>query len=189
MKIKTGTAFGQCFFSLTWRLPVLINNLLGGASMKKVIYGMSFPKKVAHKYLSRNATNIREHITQCVVYKETLSDQLDHWIKDELCLWLENASQIKCSSKLKEKDLFETIFSELGTTLGDARVNLNIFKEDHCQEDSKKPYPDFEITQSLIENLFTACSEFKAVSEPILLSKNELTKDEWYELIRPIFIS
>lgn len=157
--------------------------------MKKVIYGMSFPKKVACRYLSRNATNIREHITQCVVYKETLPDQLNHWVKDELCLWLANASQIKCNSKLKERDLFETIFSELGTTPGDAKVNLNIFKEDHCQEDSKKRYPDFEITQTLIKDLFTAFSKFKDISEPILLSKNELTKDEWYELIKPIFIS
>lgn len=154
--------------------------------MKVIIYGMSFPRKTALKYLSKNAENIRDHLIKCVVYKDIRPEDLHHWIYDELCLWLTKASEIKSESRLKPKDIRTTIFGEFGDSIGDAKIILEDFKDKYCT--GTQPYPDFEITQKLIDTVYLATKKLQDVAIRRLVSDDSYSKDEWYELISPIFM-
>lgn len=154
--------------------------------MKVIIYGMSFPRKTALKHLSKNAENIRDHLIKCVVYKDIRPEDLHHWIYDELCLWLTKASEIKSESRLKPKDIRTTVFGEFGDSIGDAKIILEDFKDKYCT--GTQPYPDFEITQNLIDTVYLATKKLQDVAIRRLVSDDSYSKDEWYELISPIFM-
>lgn len=177
------------------RCSIIVNNIQHKRSdtrVKKLIrasenvFGMSFPRAVALRHLSSDAKQIRDHIIKCIVYHDTRKDDIHHWIYDELCTWLSDASQIKCDSRLKMKDILSTTFGELGSEEGDAMVILKRFKKDHCNTASKDPYPDFEITDELVEKVYLACKQIRHICAPMLIQKSVYTKDDFYRVIQPI---
>jgi hypothetical protein len=47
-------------------------------------------------------------------------------------------------------------------------------------------YPDFEITDDMVERLFSVYRDITTVCEPTLVSGEELSVNEWGNLISPI---
>ena len=152
----------------------------------KSIFGMSFPRKKALKLISDLADNIDEHIMECVVYQDMLSTTSHHWIS-ELAVWMCKVNRIHCSSKLKERDYIDSLFSAFGTTKEDAELNLSAYYSRIHRNGYYKDYPDFEITDELIDSLFEVYTQIKSICLPILVSGEEKTIHEWIAILEPIF--
>ena len=153
--------------------------------MKRYIYAMSFPRKTALKHLSKNAEALRDHVIKCVVYKDIRKDDMYHWVHDEICNWLAKASEIKSDSKLKYCDIRETVFGEFGSSTNDAKIILEDFKDDYCY--TADPYPEFEITQDLIDKLYITIIKLEEIAIGRLLEQHSYSQEDWYELIKNIF--
>lgn len=149
------------------------------------IFGMSFSRKEAlHKF--RNLSDIiNKHVIECAVYKEVLPDTLHHWIS-EIATWIQDASEVTYKSKLKARDYADNLFGCFGTDIRDAKHNLKEYKLFNARN-FISPYPDFEITDELIDSLFYAYREIQRICLPILVSGEEKNVHEWIEILEPIF--
>lgn len=152
----------------------------------KPIFGMAFPRKKALQLISDLASSVDQHIIESVVYKDVLTNVSHHWIS-ELAVWMCKVNRVKCSSKLKERDYISALFSTFGTTKEDAELNLSAYYSRICRANYHKNYPDFEITDELIDSLFYAYKEMQRICLPILVSGEEKTVHEWIEILEPIF--
>lgn len=150
------------------------------------ISGMSFGRKIIIPKLENYAKVINAHVIECVVYSEIRYLTIRHWVK-ELAAWMNAANKLKCDSKLKERDYLKSLFAEFGNNVLDAEVNLDQYKLHNSELPEDKQYPDFEITDNLVNNLFKAYQGVIKVSLPILMSKDILKADEWVEILLPIF--
>lgn len=146
------------------------------------ILAMAVPRKVALKRLASDAEALRDHIIKCVVYKDIRPDDIYHWVHDEICSWLERASSVKSDSKLKKRDYLETVFSEFGNDVADARWSLQEFKKEYCIK-SANPYPDFDITDDLVEDLFITFQAIVSIAIPLLTSKETIDQETWYKVL------
>lgn len=160
--------------------------------MKKLLryhdnmFAMSFPRKVALQHLSDDSSAICEHVLKCILYRDIRHDDMYHWIHDELSSWLADASQIKCDSKLKLRDILDTTFGQFGNEEGDSLIILKKFRRKYCDSTSSNSYPYFEITVELVENTYETITEFKNRCAPKLLEKTVYTQEDWYNIINPI---
>ena len=150
------------------------------------IYGMAFPRKKALKLIADLADNVDQHVIESVVYKDILTNTSHHWIS-ELAVWMCKVNRVKCSAKLKEKDYIDALFSSFGTTKEDAELNLSAYYSRTQIRDYYKDYPEFEITDELVNSLFVAYKEMKSVCLPVLVSGEAISIHEWIELLEPIF--
>ena len=150
------------------------------------IFGMAFPRKKALKIISDLSDNIDEHIIETVVYGELMPDTKHHWIS-ELAVWMCKVNRVKCSSNLKEKDYINALFSTFGTTKEDAELNLSAYYSKVHRNSYFKDYPDFEITDELIDSLFYVYKDITQICLPILASSEEKNIHEWIKLLDPIF--
>ena len=151
------------------------------------IFAMSFPRKIAHKHLSKNSESLCDHVLKCILFADIRPDQLYHWIHEEICGWLEDASEVKCDSKLKSKDYLETVFCEFGTDKQDAKVVLKSFRKHYCF-DIDDSYPDFDITIELVDKTYKIFQTFIDVCMPLLLKKDPVSQDDWYKAIHDILL-
>lgn len=146
------------------------------------ILAMSMYRDVARRALAKNAETLAEHILKCVVYQNS-TDNLKHWVEDEICVYLDIANSITVkpkAKKLKKSDYMETIFSYIGDSERDAKIALQQFKIDN---DKTHQYPEFTITPQLILQLFDAYNLIVSQMLPIFTSKNELGPQDLYKLV------
>ena len=149
------------------------------------ILAMAVPRKVALKRLSSDAEALKDHVLKCILYKDVRPDDVHHWIHDEICSWLERASTIKSDSKLKAKDYYNTVFSEFGNDIADARWCLQEFKKEYCIK-SANPYPEFEITSQLVYETFAIFQTFVSTCMPYMCKKSSMDQEEWYNIVNKI---
>lgn len=149
------------------------------------ILAMAVPRKVALKRLSSDAEALKDHVIKCVLYSDIRQDDIYHWIHDEICSWLERASSVKSDSKLKQRDYLNTLFSEFGSDLSDARWALQEFKKEYCIK-SANPYPDFQITDDIVTDTYIAFQSLVKICVPLLTSKDMVDQETWYKLIHKI---
>lgn len=155
--------------------------------LRQSIYAMAFPRAKALELLSYHANDISEHILKLIVFSKIRQDDVEHWLRYEICNWLEDASDIQSKSKLKAKDYLNTIFSAIGETPQDVKVLLRHFKDKFCYH-IDNPYPEFEITSQLIDKIHKIFNQFIHICLPLLLSNTTIRRDAWYEQLKPLFI-
>lgn len=146
---------------------------------------MSIERKDAIKNLRSLSSEFANHIIEYVVYRDTLSDTLDHWAK-EIGHWLFVANTLTCKSKLKQKDYDEGLFYYIGNTRADAESAVGLY---WAWNRKHREYPDFEITDEINEKVFQVFSEIKMTALPILTSNKKLSISQWRDIVRKILDS
>lgn len=147
--------------------------------MKKYIRAMSFTRSQALSKISSLSNTLNEHVIKCVIYQTILPDYIDHWTEG-IGIYLYNVNKIKSKTKLKRADYIDSIFASFGTDMEDAEANLRLFKIHN------KEYPEFELSNKLIETLFEVYSKLIDKSILILTSGKKLSIDEWIHVVEPI---
>lgn len=153
--------------------------------MSNSIFAMSQSRKVILNRLVALSDVINRHIIECVVYRETKASILHHWTH-EVAVWLQRANVLKCKSKMKARDYKDSLFGYFGTDGEDARINIENYQLWNARSMNPTPYPDFEITEDMVNNLFNVYQELMDTCIPILVSGEELSVGEWEKLITPI---
>ena len=143
------------------------------------------PRSESLERLRRYAHIIDEHIMKCVIYKDERSDTLSHWVK-EVAGYLMRADRVNSKVQLRKDDYLDNLFGSFGTSRDDAELNLMDFQSDNQRQLEHLRYPDFEITDELIDDLYTAYQEVLKISLPLLLSKDTHSLEEWSQAVSPI---
>lgn len=152
--------------------------------MKKLIYGMSYKSKYAKSNLQTRSSALNDRIMKCAVYQDSTGD-LNHWLDGiSEILSFANDMTIKPSArKLSKTDYLDNLCGTFGDELSDARVNLKGFHGQHSGED----YPEFDITDELVEKLFSYYQIIITKIVPILATKNTLKQNYFKNTIRRYF--
>ncbi len=84
-----------------------------------------------------------ENMIKVVMYPNSETQQ--HW-KGKIKGYLKTISNVKASSKLKERDYEKAINHKKINSKSDMFIEINDFYEDYCDDDSpkKKKYPKFD---------------------------------------------
>ena len=150
------------------------------------IYGMAFPRSDALFKMKSYSNKINEHTIECVVYKQIKYLTVNHWV-NELSAWMGRVNKIKCDSRLKARDYVQNVFGSFGSDILDAEVNLDEYRIRNLDKPEDKQYPDFEISNDLILQLYNAYQSVIRTSLPLLMSKEIYSVDEWKTNLLPIF--
>lgn len=149
------------------------------------IFAMSQSRKVVLNRLVALSDVINRHIIECVVYRDSLSSTLPHWVH-EIAVWLQRANTLKCKSRLKARDYEDSLFGYFGDDKEDARNNLIMYQLWNARSMNPDRYPDFEITDDMVDRLFSVYRDITTVCEQTLVSGEMLSVNEWGNLISPI---
>ena len=139
-------------------------------SSNNYIKAMSWNRNRALSKLSSMSDTFVKHILKCVIYSDNMRDY-NHWIQ-EISNYLEVANDIELKPRNKKpskSDYEDTLFDALGNTRKDARNNLKLFL---WEIEETHQYPEFEITEKLINNVFETCKNIVDTFVPILITKN-----------------
>lgn len=150
------------------------------------IFGIELPRNQALAKMSSISENINEHTIECVIYKKLKYLTVDHWV-NELAVWMYRANKIKCNRKLKENDYIQTVFGAFGSDMIDADVNLDEYKRNNLKKSLQNQYPDFEITEYLIADLYDKYQKVIEASLPLLIDKEIFRIDIWKVVLLSIF--
>ena len=143
------------------------------------ILGQAMAVSPAKQRVAGLGKQIESHIIKCIVYKNSTGNY-NHWVH-EISEWLCQINDIKLKivirnpKKFREDQLEELIFGDFGDARSDARSALYEFKQtnqDKLDSRSKHAYPEFEIQESMITNLFSASDEMKHMFCNILSQNN-----------------
>lgn len=151
------------------------------------ILGMSSYRKKYIEKLESYSDKLEEHVLKCIVYPENNSK--DEWIK-EISAWLLRPciTTVKPKGKkLKADDYRDSIFSCFGDEKVDAELSLAWFKDVFISKpENKKKYPDFEITDELVNKVFNTYNKFIKIFLPLFTSKDKITGEECKSIVRTI---
>lgn len=149
------------------------------------IFAMSQSRKQVLQDFQDLGGIINTHIIKCVAYGDTMPNDIQHW-QHEIATWIADANSIKCKSKLKERDYRDILFGSFGNDIEDARRNLKRFKLRNGRLLNAEPYPDFDITDDMVDKLFDTYRDLVDACTPILVSGKINTINRWQQLIEPI---
>lgn len=147
--------------------------------MKRYIYAMAIPRKSALDQLSSYSDVLLRHILECVIYKDDLGC-LAHWI-GEIASWLNKANKLKCKVSLKGQDYRDSLFGQIGDGFDDAQLALEVYQ---LSELRKNAYPDFEITDDLVNQTVNVCNQLVEIAIPILTAGNVYPVTDWIYLLK-----
>lgn len=146
--------------------------------MKRYIYAMAIPRKNALEKLSSYSDVLERHVIECVVYKNSLGC-MNHWI-GEIASWLNSANRVNCKVALKEEDYLESLFGAFGDERSDAELDVEVYQRSDLRKNS---YPDFDITDKLIDEVFNTFDKLIYHSIPLLTSNSVFSIPQWVELL------
>lgn len=152
----------------------------------EAIFGMAHDKKKAETKIEALSEQINNHIIKCVVYRNSTND-LQHWIYDELTTWFDYINNIDVktkSGKLSERSFDSILFSEFGENPKDAEFNLVVFRASVAKLGTE--YPDFQITRNLAKKLNDVYTEIRTTFLPIFTKKNNYTRVDIYNMLSKI---
>ena len=149
--------------------------------LNQKIYGMAFSRSDALDKLHMCSATLVEHIVKCVIYRNS-TDSLDHWVK-EICNYFAAANKITVKPndrKLKSSDYMVTVFASMGDSRIDAEYAILEFyaRNEHTHE-----YPEFEVTEELVDSTFDAYNSIKDYMIPILTTNNNYKAMDFYPTI------
>ena len=162
-----------------------------GKVMIKILNEMALPRKKVIEKISGVSDEVCKHIIKCVVYKSSLNsigltDTLKDW-KEEICIWLYYVGgiEVKDQKKLKTKDYEILLFNDFAENLHDCKTQILGFK---LHNKNTKKYPDFVITEEMINQLFNVLNLLKIYVCPILSDKHiEIKENTFMPVITSVF--
>lgn len=161
--------------------------------MKRYISAMSSDRNKVKYMLTSYSGIIMEHIIKLLVYSDIRPNDVDGWIST-IANWIHKADDVTLkpkSKKLTKSDLTDTIFSYMGDEVKDYRFILDSFLADNItgklNYKDKQPYPEFEVTTELAEDLMNICYDIMDATLPLLIDKQDHTMSEYKSAIQPIF--
>lgn len=143
-----------------------------------LILGMAMNRNKAVSRVESYAYTLVEHIIKCVVYGNSTGN-LKHWVEDEICeiLSVVNSITIKPSDKkLKKRDYVDTIFGYMGDARSDANVMVRDFR---LKNKHNSKYPNFEVTEDLIDRTYKSFQNIMNYMLPILITKNDMKSEDF----------
>lgn len=149
------------------------------------IFGMAYERKKVIQRLEGFSKRILEHVAKCILYGRR-SLNYDHWIEDEIALWISDASDmfLDKGKKLKSNDYRRYLFGEFGDEVADARTNLHVQYADDRK--TRDPYPATEIDKQKIYNMFDACEQIKDIFCDKLATKQAISKEQAASILHNI---
>lgn len=150
------------------------------------IYGMSVDRPKAISSLKEDAETLQIHILKCVVYGDT-THNFDYWIEIEIAQYLHMANSITLKPKATKgkPDMYlRTIFGYIGDSEVDANVDLERFRMRIQQ--GKIDYPMYDITPDMVHTLYETYMLVIETILPILTSKNNMGKEDFYPILHKI---
>lgn len=143
------------------------------------ILGMAFTRKQAIQRLEAFSKRILEHIAKCVLYGQLVDrNKYNHWIEDEISTWIYDAYLLETKNKrgLKFKDYQNNLFGEFGTSIADAKINLDL--QYSSDRKSTTPYPKVTISKNMTEDMYFVCDNISTIFSKILSDHGEINKQE-----------
>ena len=150
------------------------------------IFGMSVDRKKAVDRIHRYSDRILEHLAKCILYGNIRQQDYDHWI-EEISTWMDIINRITIKprdKKLKNSDYQELFSDILGTERIDAESSL--WEVYYDLRKLSLPYPELEISEDKISDMFNASNDLIATFAPILSTKNEYTRKDIQDILRDI---
>lgn len=161
--------------------------------MKRYISAMSTDRNRAKYTLSSYSGIILEHIIKLLVYSDIRPNDVDGWIST-IANWIHRADSITLkpkAKKLSKGDLLNTLFNYMGDEVKDYKFLLYAFIAENLtgklSYSDKEPYPEFEVTYELAEDLMNICYDIMDATLPLLIDKQDHTMSEYKSAIQPIF--
>lgn len=145
---------------------------------RTLIYAMSMERDNAKTRVKGFSDVLPEHIIKCVVYGNTTND-LHHWVCVEICDFLSIVNDITVrphDKKLKPKDIRSWLFGAMGDSRNEASILLRTF---NLKNKRTKEYPDFDVTEVMIDTVYYAFRTIISDTLPILTTKNNLKKEDF----------
>ena len=158
--------------------------------MKIYVRAMSMEKEKAKKQISSFSDIVMEHLIKLLMYSDIRPNDIDGWIKS-VANWISRADNITIkpsAKKLKEEDIMSSLFSCMGDDVRDYERALYSFLADNhsgkYNHEGKESYPEFEVTPEASESLMNLCNDVIDVTMPLLIDKQDHSKDEYEAAIR-----
>lgn len=151
------------------------------------ILGKAFTRKKAIQRLEAFSEQILEYVSKCILFGCMVdTNKYDHWIEDEIGTLIYDSHLLETNNRcrLKFKDYRENLFGEFGTSLADAKINLDLQYIAHLL--SANPYPKISISKSIVENMYRACNAISETFSKMLSENTDLTKAEIVEKLHQI---
>ena len=151
------------------------------------ICAMSWTRDRALSRMSERSDTLAKHLIKCVVYPDNTRDRT-HWIQ-EISSYLEFANDITLKPKNRKPnkiDFEDSLFDALGNTKNDAKNSLKSFL---WENNESHQYPEFGITNQLIENVFQTFKNIHDIFIPILTQKNSETLESIQEKVEGCIVS
>lgn len=130
-----------------------------------------------------------EDIIKIVVYGDT-TNNLKHWF-DQTGLWLSKVNSVKYDGdkKFKPQTYIDKIFdSAFGNSIDDAENEIVYFQVKNASGKTwdRKQYPEFELTQDMVEKVFKINQEFTETFPKIFSTKNNYNTDDFRKMAKDI---
>ena len=132
--------------------------------------------------LQKLSSTLESHVLKLGIYDDNLNCK-DHWI-DEVANFLSIANDFTVKPKNKKLDKREYekyLIGGLGDTRKDAFINIRMFK---LSNNKDKEYPDFEITDEMIDRTFNISKLIADFVLGTVSSKNTLEKRDIYYYLK-----
>jgi hypothetical protein len=127
--------------------------------MKRYIYGMSVTRSYLIGKMEGFSDVVYEHIMKIVTSEGTVNAKfIDKWIND-ISRALYNVSKMTLTNKCKRLDAQTYDKYLFNNHFGDAKYDMKYHLEDFQEEYPE--YSDFEITDHMVNNLFSIVSEIR----------------------------
>lgn len=149
---------------------------------RRSVFAMSMDRSRAVNRIRGFSDPITEHIIKCVVYGNTTND-LHHWVCHEICDYLEIVNDITVrphDKKLKAHDYLSNLYGAMGDTRIDASILVRTFAAHNRRT---KEYPDFKVTDDIIDRTFFAFKTMMTDTIPILTTKNKLESGDFIPIV------
>ena len=130
---------------------------------------------------------INDRIIECVAYPDMCRRTREYWAS-EIAARLKQIDTFTDCTILKRRDYLEYLFGPFGDAKDDAEWNLSNYKFRNERRPEHEQYPDFEITDELVDKLYETYQAIMSASLPLLVSKTKHSMTEWTSLISPILI-
>lgn len=153
-----------------------------------VVGKQAMEKAKAQKKLNSYAEELAMHMAKCVVYGDSIKC-LKHWLCEEISDWISRAAVVKHKGGKMKPELYKrTLFGYLGDDKNDALGNLKDLQI--AVKRHKYDYPYFNITQSMVDNMYTFS---KNMSDKISLflannKGNEVNDRQLQKMLMDIYI-
>lgn len=153
--------------------------------MKVYVRAMAFDRKLAMEKIQSLSKNIEDNIIKLCIFEDNLRDQ-QHWM-DELATWFDAINRVTLKSKTPKftsDDYGDWVFGAFGTTYSDCRLSLLAWKANNQRT---KKYPDVKLTNTAVNQLFSAVSQLRETFNDLFSSKNSYKRYDMLAIIEEIF--